>query len=236
MKICLINTRFPLSLWDFSYCKDIDGSMFPFPPLSLAVLAALTPSGHEVFILDENVRPVDTALDADMVGLTGYDIQKEAVYKLADEFRGRGITVAIGGPLVRKSDLDECSQHADVVFLGEAEHTWPAFIRDFEAGCAQPVYLQNGFVALTDSPTPRFELLALQAYSTAIIETSRGCPHSCEFCEIPVRLGRKSRGKSPEQVMAEIRNLHTLGVDFLTGQTSAWYLSALKPRGSQILQ
>ena len=187
--------------------------MFPFPPLSLATLAALTPRGHEVFIFDENIKPIDTALTGDIVGITGYDIQKERVYQLADEFRGRGITVAIGGPLVRKSDLDECAKHADVVFLGEAEYTWPAFIRDFQAGCVQPVYVQDGFVDLTDSPAPCFELLEFQVYSTAIIETSRGCPHSCEFCEIPVRLGRRSRVKPPEQVMAEIRSLYALGVD-----------------------
>ena len=198
MKICLINTRFPLSLWDFSYCKDIDGSMFPFPPLSLAALGALTPREHEVFIFDENIRHIDMALTADIVGITGYDIQKERVYQLADEFRNRGITVAIGGPLVRESSLDECSRHADVVFLGEAEYTWPAFIRDFQAGHAQPVYIQDGFVDLTDSPAPRFELLELPVYSTALIETSRGCPHSCEFCEIPVRLGRRARVKPPE--------------------------------------
>ena len=116
MKICLINPRFPLSLWDFSYSRDIDGSSFPFPPLSLATLAALTPKEHEVVIYDENVRPVNIDLDADIVGITGYSIQIERVFQLADTFRSRGITVVIGGPLVQKSSLNECVNHADVVF------------------------------------------------------------------------------------------------------------------------
>ena len=127
---------------------------FPFPPLSLATLAALTPREHEVVICDENVKPVDFDTDADIVGITGYHIQKERVYQLADLFRSKGKTVAIGGPLVQKSNLGECAEHADVVFLGEAEYTWPSFISDFQSGNAQPLYEQDGFVDLAASPAP----------------------------------------------------------------------------------
>ena len=80
MKIYLVNPRFPLSLWDLSLCRDIDGIAFPFPPLSLATLAALTPGEHEVVLCDENVRPIDLDADADIVGITGYSIQKEGVF------------------------------------------------------------------------------------------------------------------------------------------------------------
>ena len=213
MKIYLVNPRFPLSLWDFSNCRDIDGSKFPFPPLSLVTLAALTPEEHEVVICDENVSPLNLASEADIVGITGHYIQKARVYQLADSFRSRGITVAIGGPLIQRSNLDESAEHADVVFLGEAEYTWPMFIRDFQSNAAKSIYVQNDLVDLADSPAPRFDLLELSLYSTAIIETSRGCPHSCEFCEIPIRLGKGSRTKSPEQVMTEIRALYKLGAD-----------------------
>ena len=213
MKICLVNPRFPPSLWDFSYCRDIDGSKFPFPPLSLTTLAGLTPEEHEVVICDENVSPLNLPLETDIVGITGHYIQKERVYQLAHSFRSRGITVAIGGPLVQRSNLDECAAHADVVFLGEAEYTWPMFIRDFQSNSARSVYVQDKLVDLSDSPAPRFDLLGLSLYSTAIIETSRGCPHSCEFCEIPIRLGKGSRAKSPEQVLTEIRELYRLGAD-----------------------
>jgi radical SAM superfamily enzyme YgiQ (UPF0313 family) len=213
MKIYLINPRFPLSLWDFSLCRDLAGSAFPFPPLSLATLAGLTPGGHEIAICDENVRPVEMNRDADLVGITGYHIQQEQVFRLADAFRKRGITVAIGGPLVQRRNLDECLLHGDAVFLGEAEYTWPAFIGDLQAKRARSVYHQEEFVALSDSPAPRFDLLEQPAYSSAIIETSRGCPHSCEFCEIPIRLGKGSRTKSIDQVMGEIRDLAALGVD-----------------------
>ncbi len=213
MKIYLVNPRVPLSLWDLSLCKDLDGSAFPFPPLALATVAALTPAGHDIIIADENVRPLDLATDADVVGITGYSIQEERVFELADAFRKRGKFVAIGGPLVRQSNIEACSLHADAVFLGEAEYTWPQFLRDVQTGSVKRLYAQNGFVAMTDSPAPRFDLVDLTAYSTAIIETSRGCPHSCEFCEIPVRLGKGSRVKSQEQVMTEIRALYKRGAD-----------------------
>jgi radical SAM superfamily enzyme YgiQ (UPF0313 family) len=213
MKIFLVNPRFPLSLWDFSYCRDITGNAFPFPPLSLATLAALTPREHEVVICDENVHPVSLDADADIVGITGYSTQKNRVYQLADEFRKKGRMVVIGGPLVERSNIGECARHADVVFLGEAEYTWPAFIRDIQSKAVRPVYAQGELVDMSDSPAPRFDLLEFWAYSSAIIETSRGCPYSCEFCEIPVRLGKGSRTKSLEQVMTEIRGLYALGVD-----------------------
>ncbi len=213
MKILLVNPRFPPSLWDYSCCRDITGNAFPFPPLSLATIAALTPPEHDVAICDENICAVDFDTDADAVGLTGYSSQKDRVYQLADEFRRRGKMVAIGGPLVERSTVGECAGHADAVFLGEAECTWPAFIRDIRLRTVRAVYEQSGFVDLSDSPAPRFDLLDLRNYSSAIIETSRGCPHSCEFCEIPVRLGRKPRTKSADQVMTEIRRLYALGVD-----------------------
>ena len=213
MRICLVNPRFPLSLWDFSLCRDLDGSAFSFPPLGLATLAALTPPEHAVTIHDENVRPLEDGLDADIVGITGYAIQQERVFELADRLRKQGRFVALGGPVVQPHTLEECLNHADAVFLGEAEYTWPQFLRDREKGQGRRQYVQDTLVDLADSPLPRFDLIDLPAYAAAIIETSRGCPHSCEFCEIPARLGKGARTKSTAQVMAEVRDLAERGVD-----------------------
>jgi radical SAM superfamily enzyme YgiQ (UPF0313 family) len=213
LKIHLINPLYPASLWDFAGCRDITGHRYAHPPLSLPTLAALTPSEHEVRLTDENVQPVDLDWKADVVGITGYHIQSERVFALADAFRARGAFVAIGGPLVEEGSLSECAEHADAVFQGEAEYTWPRFLKDLAAGRAARLYAQKDFVSMADSPPPRFDLLDLSAYSTATIETSRGCPYQCEFCEIPGRLGQRSRHKSVEQVMAEVRSLRALGAD-----------------------
>ena len=213
MRIHLVNPVYPASLWDFAGCRDITGKRYAHPPLSLPTVAALTPRGHDIRITDENVEPVDLDWKADVVGITGYHIQRERVFQLADEFRARGAFVAIGGPIVEESSIEECSKHCDAVFKGEAEYTWPKFISDHAAGHPSKLYSQDELISMPDSPAPRFDLLNLSSYSTTTIETSRGCPYTCEFCEIPGRLGQKSRHKTVEQVMVEVRALRALGAD-----------------------
>ena len=213
MKILLINPLFPPSLWDFSLSRDLEGSRYTHPPLALPTLAALTPPVHQVALVDENVEPVDFEADADVVGITGYWIQRHRVFAIADGFRSRGKRVVIGGPLVEASTIDEVARHADHVFQGEAEYTWPRFLTDLGAREPSARYVQADLIDMRDSPPPRYELLARNAYSTATIETSRGCPMACEFCEIPSRLGKRARTKTLEQVMTEVRAHHALGAD-----------------------
>jgi radical SAM superfamily enzyme YgiQ (UPF0313 family) len=213
VKILLVNPVFPPSLWDFSLCRDLEGTAYTHPPLALPTLAALTPRAHDVSLCDENVEHVDLGAEADLVGITGYYIQRRRVYELADAFRARGKRVAIGGPLVEASTIDEVARHADHVFQGEAEYTWPRFVSELVLGHPAARYVQRELVDMRDSPPPRYDLLRRGAYSTATIETSRGCPMACEFCEIPSRLGQKARSKSLEQVMAEVRAHHALGAD-----------------------
>ena len=182
-----------------------------FPNLSLPTVAGLTPARHEVVLCDENVERVDFDTDADVVGLTGYVVHKRRIFELADAFRRRGKRVVAGGPFATLCP-EELRGRVDTVFVGEAEYTWPQFLRDLANGCARAEYRQDDKPSMLDSPLPRFDLLKVNRYRSMTIQFARGCPYNCEFCDIIVMYGRRPRTKSVVQVMAEVEAIHRLGV------------------------
>jgi radical SAM superfamily enzyme YgiQ (UPF0313 family) len=105
---------------------------------------------------------------------------------------------------------DECRKHADVVFEGEAEYLWPRFLRDFAAGSYAPHYHEKEKIHLPDSPPPRLGVLK-RNYVHGIVQCTRGCPFTCEFCDIIVMYGRKMRFKPIDQVMREVQAWHRRG-------------------------
>jgi radical SAM superfamily enzyme YgiQ (UPF0313 family) len=174
-------------------------------------VAGLTPAPHEVVLCDENVEHVDFDTDADIVGLTGYVVHKRRILELADAFRRRGKRVVAGGPFATLCP-EELRGRVDVIFVGEAEYTWPEFLRDHEAGRARAEYHQDDKPSMLDSPLPRFDLLKVDRYRSMTIQFARGCPFNCEFCDIIVMYGRRPRTKSVSQVLAEVEAIHRLGV------------------------
>ena len=173
-------------------------------------MAGLTPAPHEVVLCDENVEHVDFDTDADIVGLTGYVVHKRRILELADAFRRRGKLVVAGGPFATLCP-EELRGRVDVLFVGEAEYTWPRFLRDHEAGRSQAEYRQDDKPSMLDSPLPRFDLLKADRYRSMTIQFARGCPFNCEFCDIIVMYGRRPRTKSVAQVLAEVEAIHRLG-------------------------
>jgi radical SAM superfamily enzyme YgiQ (UPF0313 family) len=210
MKICLVAPANPESFWTFNRILPSLNKKCIFPNLSLPTVAGITPPGHEVVLCDENVEKIDFDTDADIVGLTGYVVHKKRILELAAEFRRRGKFVVAGGPLASLCPEDLHGK-VDVVFVDEAEYTWPQFLRDFEAGTWKPEYRQDEKPSMHDSPLPRFDLLKLDRYRSMTIQFTRGCPFTCEFCDIIVMYGRRPRAKTVGQVMAEIQELHRLG-------------------------
>ncbi len=213
MRLLLINPKFPESFWSFRWALNeiLPAKRALNPPLGLATLAALCPPHWQVEIVDENVEPLPLAPQADIVGICGMGVQFARQKELLAYYRGLGCHTVAGG-----SYASLCPERyqalADSVVAGEAEYLWPAFCRDYEAGSPLALYREAGTVEVTDSPTPRFDLLKLERYTSATLQFSRGCPYRCEFCDIIVMFGRKPRTKSPQQIGLELDALRAGGV------------------------
>ena len=209
-QIYLVQPKFPPSYWGLDYLLPMTPYRAVFPPLGLLTLAGLTPPDFKVTLCDENIgEPIDYNTDAQIVGITGYIIQIARVFEIADRFRALGKTVILGGPLANLLP-QECRPHCDVLFEGEAEYTWPRFLREFAAGSWSDHYHENEKIHLPDSPAPRLEVLKGR-YAHGIVQCTRGCPFTCEFCDIIVMYGRKMRYKPIEQVLQEVRAWHARG-------------------------
>ena len=214
MKLTLVCPRFPDSLWSFAGTAALFGLRTLHAPIGLATVAALTPPDWQIRIVDENIEDIDFDVDTDVVGISIFNVQYRRAVEIAAEFRRRGRWVVGGGPYPSLMP-DRCAPHFDAVFEGEAELTWPEFCRDFAGGARKPLYRQEEKVDIGRSPTPRNDLVDSDAYVYFGIQTTRGCPFNCEFCDIIVTDGRRPRTKSVEQVMVEVESIRRAGGQYV---------------------
>jgi radical SAM superfamily enzyme YgiQ (UPF0313 family) len=179
--------------------------------ITLPYLAALTPRDIQVEIKDDILDEITFREDCDLVGITSMTHQAPRAYELAAGFRRRGIPVVMGGWHATMAP-EECQKHADAVVLGEAEEAWPQLLRDFQAGRLQPRYKAEKLSDLKNLPFPRYDLLNLKRYKIWNIpsQTTRGCPHNCNYCEITQVYGGKFRHRPVDEVINEIQEIRRL--------------------------
>lgn len=198
------------------------------PTMTLPYLAALTPPEFNVRIIQDAKEDIDFEDRPDLVGITTVTLHASRAYAIADEFRKRGVPVVMGGVHVTLNP-EEARAHTDTLILGEAELTWPRFLRDFTAGVPQPLYEAERPPTLEGLPVPRWDLLQnwgtgqfhgllkFLTYLTApkniffrpvvTVQTSRGCATNCDYCTVTKFFGAKTRYRPVGEIVEEIKAL-----------------------------
>jgi radical SAM superfamily enzyme YgiQ (UPF0313 family) len=153
-----------------------------FPPLGLATLAGYLDEGDQSWIEDEHVQPLNLDDSPDIVVIQVYITAAFRAYALADHYRRRGAYVCLGGLHVTSLPA-EAAPHADSLFMGPGEETWPRFLEDYRRGEPKPLYRNAGPRSLAGLPPIRRDLIKRSLYLVPnSIVVSRGCPHHCDFC------------------------------------------------------
>src|SRR3984957_13999032 len=177
--------------------------------LSVPTLAAMAPADFDVHVCDESFETVDLETPARYVGITGKITQFGRMVALARAFRDRGKTVLIGGPFASLSP-ELLRPHCDVLVRGEIEEIAPDIFADLASGCWEDEYVGSK-PSLEQSPIPRWDLYRNDRAVMGTLQTSRGCPFECEFCDVIQYAGRKQRHKGVAQVLRELDVLYAHG-------------------------
>lgn len=177
--------------------------------LAIPTVAAMAPADFDVTLCDEYISPIDFDTAADYVGITGKITQGTRMIEVADEFRRRGKIVIIGGPYASLSP-EVMRGHCDVLVRGEIEEIGAEFFADLRESAWKEEYVGDR-PDLAGSPVPRWDLYPNDQTLIGCVQTSRGCPFECEFCDVIQYLGRNQRHKTVGQILTELDGLYALG-------------------------
>ena len=175
--------------------------------LAIPTLAALTPDENEIRIFDENIEDIDFSWAPNLAGITVRTIFANRAYEIAEEFGRLGIKTILGG-IHPSMCPDEALQHCDSVVIGEAEGVWLDVLRDAENGSLKKTYKKEGFADLKKTPIAVRTAISRDRYFSDVVQTTKGCPFSCEFCSVHAFDGQRIRSRSVEQVVQEINEIN----------------------------
>ena len=210
MNILLIYPQYPDSFWSFKYALRFISKKAGIPPLGLITVSAMLPKTWQKKLVDMNVSTLHESdiLWADYVFISAMYIQKESVNKIIAECLKYKVKIVAGGPLFTQ-EYNNYPQ-IDHFVLNEAEITLSPFLKDLEAGHPKKIYKTNEYADISLTPVPDYHLLSRKDYASMNIQVSRGCPFSCDFCEITSLLGHKVRMKNTSQILKELETLYLL--------------------------
>jgi radical SAM superfamily enzyme YgiQ (UPF0313 family) len=211
MNILLVEPRTPETFWSLRHALRFVGKCAANPPLGLLTVAGMLPRQWSCRLSDLNcssLRDEDIRW-ADWVLVSGMEIHRTSVAEIVQRCHALETMVIGGGPLFNSDP--ENNLEVDHVVVGEAEELAAALVADLESGCPAPIYEAPRFPDLSLTPVPRWDLLDLSRYATLSVQSCRGCPFDCEFCDVVALNGHKPRHKSPEQFVAELESLRILG-------------------------
>lgn len=204
MNILLVFPRLEHGITTYKDKGTAFAKLFANPYLSLSQVAACTPEGHTIFIVDENYQPIDFNGGWDLVGITSLTMLSKRAYEIADIFRKKGVPVVLGG-YHPTSMPEEAKQHADAVVISEAENVWSDVIHDVEDKNIKPFYY-GSHADMEHVPIPRRDLMRFQPLTQGI-QITRGCPNACDFCSTTVFLGRALRRRPLSDVVTELKQI-----------------------------
>jgi len=191
--------------------KKEEAFLFRLSFLNLPYVAAVTPPDVEVRIIDEAHEKINFDERVDLVGITAQTPVAPRAYQIAEEFRKRRIPVVMGGAHVSMLS-DEALQHVDAVIIGEAEEVWPKLIDDMRRGQMKQIYQGDGFVNPSNLPLPKRGLLNEKFYlPLKLLETTRGCPHHCDFCGVSKFFGFRYRSRPIKEIERELKTIFPKG-------------------------
>lgn len=211
MKILMVYPQYPDTFWSLKHVISLLGKKATLPPLGLMTVSNILPGEYEKKLVDLNTTELkdEDILWADYVFVSAMIVQKESALEVISRCKKLGIKTVAGGPLF--TSLHHEFPDVDYFTLNEGEITIPMFVEDLEKDELKRVYSTQQKPELSLTPVPDYSIINPDDYYVMPVQTSRGCPFDCDFCDIVNLNGRNPRVKSAEQVIKELETIHNLG-------------------------